>query len=189
MTRFSVVHEQKLHLFIVTPDLGYFAHVHPEQRDDGGFVLQHALPAGEYMVVADFLPEGGTSQMVQKAIIVMGTPSTPPETAGAEGLRVQMKTQDLGAGKHACLTFTVTDARSGQPVTDLQPYLGAPAHLFMIRGDLRDAVHVHPEDRVAAGPTVAFHPLIPAPGRYKVWVQFQRGGRISTTAFEFTVDP
>ena len=177
VSRFSVVHEKKLHLFIVTPDLEYFAHVHPEQVEGGTFMLQHELPAGEYLVVADFLPEGGTSQMVPKAIIVTGTASTPSRATDA-----------AAAGKHACLTFSVTDARSGEPVTDLQSYLGAPAHLFMIRADLRDAVHVHPEERVTQGPAVSFHPLIPAAGRYKVWVQFRRGGRISTTSFEFTVD-
>ena len=28
-----------------------------------------------------------------------------------------------------------------------------------------------------------FQPVLPRPGRYKVWVQVQRGGRVSTAAF------
>jgi hypothetical protein len=183
----SLVHEKRLHLFIVSSDLEYFAHVHPEPQQDGGFELKHPLRAGEYMLFADFLPEGGTFQMVQKAIIVSAPSSSRPKPSTAEGLLVSLKTEDLAAGRHACLTFTVKDAGTGEPVTDLQPYLGAPAHLFVIRSDLRDAVHAHPEEIVATGPSVSFHPLIPATGRYKLWVQFQRAGRVSTTSFEFTV--
>ena len=41
------------------------------------------------------------------------------------------------------LTLTVT--KDGQPVTDLQPYLGAYGHLVALRaGDLA-YLHVHPE--------------------------------------------
>ena len=72
VTKFVELHEKTLHLFVVSRDLRYFAHVHPEQRPDGTFSLSHSLPAGRYMLIADFLPSGGTVQMVQKAIIVSG---------------------------------------------------------------------------------------------------------------------
>ena len=51
-----------------------------------------------------------------------------------------MKTENLVAGKEGRLTFTVTDAKTGAPVTDLEPYLGAPAHMLIVRRDLSDAV-------------------------------------------------
>jgi hypothetical protein len=187
VTNLAVVHERRFHLFVVGRDLQYFAHVHPELASDGRLRLDHPLPPGEYMLVADFLPIGGSSQMVQKAIIVTGTAAAAPRADDRSLLEVRMHTEHLGPGKHARLTFTVSDAKTGAPVTDLEPYLGAPAHMLIVRRDLSDAIHAHPEEQVASGPTVSFHPIIPAVGDYKLWIQFQRAGKVSTTAFEFTV--
>ena len=75
-----------------------------------------------------------------------------------------LKSEDFVAGKYACLTFTVKDAKTGEPVTDLQPYLGAPAHMLIVRSDLTDAVHAHPEELTTGGPAISFHPLVPAAG-------------------------
>jgi hypothetical protein len=191
---FAVVHEKRFHLFIVSTDLEYFAHVHPEQAADGSFVLQHPLPRGDYMLIADFLPQGGTSQMVQRAVIVgdLAEAAVPPALRAAarpsssvvnDGVRVALKVEDFAPGKHACLTFSLADAKTGEPVVDLQPYLGAPAHMLLVRADLSDVVHAHPEELATGGPSVSFHPLVPATGDYKLWVQFQRAGRVTTVPF------
>ncbi len=190
---FRTVHEKTLHLFIVSRDLEYFAHVHPEQLKDGSFRLDHPLASGEYMLIADFLPEDGPTQMIQRAIIVSktGARGSGPGARGSglgardsEDLRVSMKAENLVAGKDGRLTFTVTDAKTGTPVTDLEPYLGAPAHMLIVRRDLSDAVHEHPEEHSTGGPTVSFHPVMPAAGDYKLWIQLQRQGRVFTFPFE-----
>ena len=36
------------------------------------------------------------------------------------------------------------------------------------------------------GPVIAFHTLFPKPGRYKIWAQFKRGGKIVVA--DFVVD-
>ncbi len=199
VTDFETVHEKTFHLFVVSRDLEYFAHVHPERQKDGSFLLKHSLTAGEYMLIADFLPVGGTSQMLQRAIVVGIAPRlskavefenpgpTPRETV-VDGVKVVLKAEDMAAGKDACLTFTLTDAKTGAPITDLQPFLGAPAHMLMVRGGLEDAVHAHPEELQTGGPSISFHPLIPAPGPYKLWIQFRRGGRESTASFVLRAD-
>jgi hypothetical protein len=189
VTKFASLHERLLHLFIVSRDLRYFAHVHPGGRADGSFTLAHPLAAGEYMLIADFVPLGGTPQMVQKAIIVTEGTSAPTASEDASnGLKVAMKVDEaLAAGREAKLTFTVRDGRTGALVTDLQPYLGAPAHMLLVRTDLSDAVHAHPEEQVSAGPEVSFHPIMPSIGSYKLWIQFQRAGQVSTAAFELQV--
>ena len=145
------------------------------------------------MVFADFLPSNATSQMIQRAIIVGKTRARDPGPGARDpgpgtrdvelGIRVSLKAENLVAGKEGRLTFTVTDAQSGAPVTDLEPYLGAPAHMLIVRSDLTDAVHEHPEEHVTGGPTISFHPVIPAAGEYKLWIQVQRGGRVSTFPF------
>jgi len=187
VTNFAVVHERPFHLFVVGRDLRYFAHVHPEGAADGTLRIDHRLPSGEYMLIADFMPIGGTSQMVQRAIIATGGAGRTPQGEDPNGLAVRMYTEDLAVGKHARLTFAVSDATTGMPVTDLEPYLGAPAHMLIVRSDLSDAIHAHPQEQATPGPTVSFHPIMPAPGDYKLWIQFQRAGKVSTTAFEFRV--
>ena len=190
--RLQVVHEKTFHLFIISRDLRFFDHVHPDRRDDGSYELRQALPDGEYMLIADFLPAGETSQMVQRAIVsgrpalasgAVATAGEMARTVTADGLRVRLEAGPMVAGKEVLLTFSVTDARTGTPVTDLQPYLGAPAHMLIVRADLGDAIHAHPEEVATGGPTVSFHPLVPAVGDYKLWIQFQRAGRVVTVPF------
>ncbi|MEO5897190.1 MAG: heavy metal-binding domain-containing protein [Vicinamibacterales bacterium] len=193
VTDFVTIHEKTLHLFIVSRDLSYFAHVHPDPLRDGTFLLRHALPPGEYMLLADFLPNGGSSQMVPRALISPGPrrSSAPPRvattggdlTATVGGVRFSLEPKQVEPGREACLTITMSDEQTGAPVTDLQPFLGAPAHMLVVRADLSDAIHGHPEEIGTGGPTVTFHPLIPADGVYKVWIQIQRGGKVITAPF------
>jgi len=199
---FATVHEKPLHLFVVSRDLEYFAHVHPQQLKDGSFHLEHELLPGEYMLIADFLPANATSQMVQRAIIVSASAKASPAVEAGfsrplgqpvtrsedKGVRVTLKAENLMAGKEGSLTFTVTDEKTGAPVTDLQPYLGAPAHMLIVRTDLSDAVHEHPEEQLTGGPTISFHPLIPAAGDYKLWIQIQRAGRVLTFPFQLRAE-
>ena len=191
---FITVHEERFHLFIVSRDLEYFAHVHPMAVADGSFFLRHTLPAGEYMLIADFLPATGTPQMVQRAIIVPGNRGGGDRGSGvggrgstfeAGGIRGVLEAENLVPGKESQLKVTFSDVATGAPVTDLEPYLGAPAHMLMVRSDLSDAAHEHPEETAAGGPTVSFHPIIPAAGDYRLWVQVQRSGTVLTFAFGF----
>jgi hypothetical protein len=68
-------------------------------------------------------------------------------------------------------------------VTGLEPYLGATGHLLIVDNRLSTAVHGHPEGTRTTGPLVMFGPVFPAPGLYKMWVQFQRHGQIITAPF------
>jgi hypothetical protein len=191
--KFTVVHERPLHLFLVGDGLEYFAHEHPVLQPDGVFMLDVALPKpGPYMAIAEFLPEGGTPQTFQQAFTT-GDPfaravnpavDTAPKVVG--GMRVSLDASQVKAGDTKALTFRIEDAASGAPVTDLEPYLGASAHLLVVAVDLTEALHGHPTED-GRGPAIAFAPLVPRPGLYKVWIQFQRGGTVSTAAFVIAV--
>jgi hypothetical protein len=193
VTRFIDVHDRPLHLFVISRDLERFDHVHPERRDDGTFELRHELPAGEYMLIADFLPANGTMQMLQRAIVTPGfsgplfaaapTPPVSPVEQTAGGLRIRVEHEPLRPRRESLLRFVVSDAESGQPVTGLEPYLGATGHLLIVDNGLSTAVHGHPEGTRTTGPLVMFGPVFPAPGLYKMWVQFQRHGQIITAPF------
>jgi hypothetical protein len=187
------VHERPFHLFILSRDLSTFAHVHPERQPDGAYRVTHDLPPGEYVLLADFLPAGGTSQFVHKAIVTPGYAgplfeslpdiSLLPSEQVVGGLRIRMEAPSPAARRESAVRFQVSDTVTNKPVMDLEPYLGASAHLLIVNRDLTLALHAHPEGSTTAGPTVAFAPVFPAPGRYKLWVQVQRKGEVITAPF------
>ena len=83
------------------------------------------------------------------------------------------------AGKQAKLTLTV--AKDGKPVTDLEPYLAAYGHLVALReGDLA-YLHVHPDGEpgdgtTKPGPSITFFAEVPSAGRYRLYLDFKHGG-------------
>lgn len=198
VTSFATIHERLLHLFVIDRSLQFFRHVHPTQAGDGTFDLRESIPPGEYVVIADFLPQGGVSQMVQRAIVTPGYRGplfpAPPDLAAdtatertMNGVRVQLDAKNLKAGREAVLRFNLSDAATGAPITDLEPFLGAPGHLLIVNADLTEADHVHPEEPTARGPAITFQPLPPAGGFYKLWLQFQRTGVVVTVPFVISV--
>ena len=191
--RFSIVHERPMHLFVVGDGLDYFAHEHPAQQRDGVFMLDVRLPRpGPYMAIAEFLPEGGTPQTFQQMFTTgeaFGRPASPAIDMApkiVDGVRVSLDASMVKAGDTKALTFRIEDAVTNAPVTDLEPYLGASAHLLIVPVDLTEALHGHPTDE-GHGPTLSFAPLLPRPGSYKLWIQFQRAGRVSTASFVIQV--
>ena len=52
MKQFEIVHEKLFHLFIVSQDLQYFAHVHPQLATDGIFRLNTSLPQARKLPAA-----------------------------------------------------------------------------------------------------------------------------------------
>jgi hypothetical protein len=47
-------------------------------------------------------------------------------------------------------------------------------------------LHVHPMESATAGPDVKFMAEVPTPGRYRLYLDFQHGGKVHTA--QFTVD-
>jgi len=187
--RFDLVHDRPMHLFVVGDGLNYFVHDHPAQQPDGLFMLDVPLPhAGPYMAIAEFLPTGGTPQVFQQVFTTADpftrTPAAPADISPKtqDGLRIGIDASSLKSGAEGTLSFRIEDAASGAPVTDLEPYLGASAHLLIVPVDLTEAIHGHPADDLR-GPALSFTPTLPRPGRYKLWLQVQRAGHVSTAAF------
>lgn len=205
---FEVVHEKRYHLFIVSRDMNVFEHIHPEQRPDGTWAITVTLPKpGYYEILSDFLPAGGSSQFIGRTLVTadfdgdlesqaahLEPDAVSSKTAGSISAHVQLEPSILVAGQYGHLSFMLTDAATGTPVTDLQPYLGAFGHALILSEDMRDYVHSHPfegpESDVAkglGGPNVVFEGYMPRPGRYRVWSQFQRKGQVITVPFTVNV--
>jgi hypothetical protein len=206
---FEVVHDKRYHLFVVSHDMTEFQHIHPEQQPDGSWTIEAVLPrAGAYRLVSDFLPTGGAPQLLSRTLVTAGfngdlesqdahleADTTLRKSAGALTAELKFDPPRLIAGQYGHLEFTLTDSRTGESVTDLQPYLGAFGHAFILSEDLRDSVHSHPPEwrdgkEIATGfggPTVLFEGYMPLPGRYRVWAQFLRRGELTTIPFNFEV--
>ncbi|MFE3028330.1 hypothetical protein, partial [Nocardia tengchongensis] len=189
VTQYDNLHDKDLHLIVVRSDAGQFRHVHPTRAADGTWSLDWKWAApGSYRVFADFSPTGGPGELVlSRTVAVAGNVTDKPlppvsRTADVDGYRVTLAGDLNTAGSE--LNFTIT--RDGKPVTDLQPYLGAYAHLVALRATDLAYLHVHPEGEVgktAPGPGVAFHAQAPSDGAYRLYLDFQHGGTVHTAEF------
>jgi len=193
MTRFDVVHEKLFHFFLISDDLQYFAHEHPVLGADGLFRYTAVFPkAGAYRLVCDFYPSGGTPQLHARTFITAGykppaaivvptleTDVYPKTTENLETALEMIPAQPV-AGQPALLFFTLT------PAYGLEKFLGAWGHMLAASADLIDTIHTHPF--VAdGGPRVQFNVTFPREGMYRIWVQFQRKGKVNTAQFTVPV--
>lgn len=200
----EVVHEKLVHLLMVSEDLSWFAHEHPEIQPDGTFVLPFAFPhGGRYVLYNDFTPQRVGMQVVPVELDVAGEKPAPvPLKVSAERtIAVDGYTAKLTAPSPITSLRTqnlaVHLSRDGKPVTDLEPFLGAMGHLIVISQDRKHFVHSHPLESARSGgpdpaarrggPEVVFSAQFPAPGLYKAWSQFQHKGRVITAPFVIEV--
>ena len=162
---------------MVSEDLEFFLHDHPRWTGSA-FELDAVLPkAGLYRVLADFLPEAATPQLLTRSVFVGGGSTTQPVLARdyarkqGENLAVEMSTtpQDPIAGTTTTLRFVLS------PEDGIEPYLGVLGHMLIASDDLIDLMHTHPVT-MQVGPVAEFAVVFPRPRIYRVWVQFQRDG-------------
>ncbi|WP_120727906.1 hypothetical protein [Streptomyces hundungensis] len=189
VTAFKSEHGKELHLVVASDDLAVYRHLHPVRAADGTWSVPAELPeAGGYRVFADFTP-GDTKDaknLVLGADLAVSGAYAPKElpaptaTAPVEDGYTVSLAGDLTPGRTAELKLSVT--KEGRPVTDLEPYLGAYGHLVALRaGDLA-YLHVHPNEG-GPGPVVSFGATVPSAGTYRLFLDFQHGGKVRTAGF------
>ena len=204
--QFAIMHDKLFHLFVVSQDMIEFQHIHPQLEADGSFTIETVLPrAGQYKIYSDFYPVEGIPQVLQRNLATAGYSGdlfssqarlTPDQslTRTVDGLNIELKLEpaQIIAGRPATLKYHLTDAKTGEPVKDLSPYLGALGHTLILSEDQADYVHSHPEElvpestdkeNVRGGPDVTFGALLPRPGVYRIWTQFLRGETLTTVSF------
>jgi hypothetical protein len=213
-------HGHPMHLFVMSPSLDRLWHLHPNQTTgpDGRtlFVQQLPnLPAGQLELFADLVHATGVSETVTAKL----------ETPGAVGSALAGDDSGWSAGdvsntkivwvrdntplvpkKLTTFAFRVEDS-SGQPVEDLELYMGMPGHAVFVRKDRQVFAHVHPsgsapmaaidlampgntshaQHQTAPPSTVTFPYGFPEPGQYRIFVQIKRAGAVVTGAFDADV--
>jgi hypothetical protein len=190
ITEFDERHARRMHLIVVRRDGSGFQHLHPEMDAAGTWTTATRFQApGVYRAFADFSVDGEPRTLATDLFVSGGdfraAPFPPPtSTASTGGYEVELNGEGLRAGRDASLAFTVS--RHGEPVEDLDPYLGARGHLVALReGDLA-FLHVHPEE---AGAGIAFGASFPSAGRYRLYLQFRHEGAVHTAEFTVEVEP
>ncbi|WP_447038999.1 hypothetical protein [Streptomyces sp. DSM 118878] len=192
VTAYEKENTKELHLIVASRDLTTYRHLHPERAADGTWSTRLTLPeAGGHRVFADFHPRGAKKALTLGADLAVAGKSAPKELpaksakATVDGYDVTLK-GGLKPGEAADLTLSV--AKNGRPVTDLQPYLGAYGHLVALRsGDLA-YLHVHPngepgDGATKPGPGVSFTTTAPSAGAYRLFLDFKHKGEVRTAAF------
>ncbi len=199
VTNFAEDKTKRLHFFAIRSDLTGYQHVHPAMDSSGAWTANlGALAPGSWRMYASFIPETGPGKgedfVLSSAVTVPGVVANtalpaPSRTAETDGYTVTVDGEsELTAGIATPLTITIT--QDGKPVTDLQPYLGAYAHLTAFHEGDAAFVHLHPlteADGANGGPTLPFSAVLPQPGNWRLFLQFQVGGKLHTAALTLHV--
>ena len=192
VTSYRDRHERPLHLILVSRDLAVFRHVHPSLGADGVWqVGLDPLASGPYRAFADFAAGDGPELTLGHDVTVTGEPAPRPlpaasSTADVDGYQVELGGTPRAGGEGE---VTLTVRWGGQPVADLQPYLGALGHLVAIREADLAYLHVHPLEGGAAPGQVRFAVEVPSAGTYRLFFDFSHQGVVRTAAFTIDVAP
>jgi len=204
------IHEQPIHLAIVSTDLAEFAHIHPVLQSDDTYGVSHTFAqGGVYWLYADYTPPGGVRIVARFRVEVKGemrpaepliSESQPNVTRTRDGLQIRLTIPaSMRAGQDLRFRFETA-------VSDLEPYLGAWAHVMILSQDRQEFIHAHPLDdaattidnnpwqhsHAAPGPSPSVIETVTGfrkPGIYRMWAQFQRGGKVITFPFTIKVLP
>jgi hypothetical protein len=228
-------HGHLMHLYILRlPDMDLVWHLHPEPDSSGGFTQQlPSMPAGRYALFGDVVHANGLAETAVAEIElpdIAGQPLTGDDAAGVGpplakadynrsvtplpgGYRMvwdRGNETPLHAKRPYLFRFRVEDG-AGEPVHDMELYMGMLGHAAFVRSDRSVFAHVHPSGSVpmaalaltqpenphaghmtmaASGlpAEVSFPYGFPRPGDYRIYVQVKRGGNILTGVFDARVE-
>lgn len=205
----DIQHGKKIHLIIVSKDLSYFDHVHPELQADGSYQVR-VLPkgaaytegkfhnetffanGGEYFLFADYLPTRANHQLERIVLPVAGNPlpatrfTTEKLTSNVDGYEVSLRTEGGKFYNEGMTHMAAVVKKDGVEMvpSDFEDFLAAKAHVVMINENTKDYLHVHPE--IVNG-RLSLHTTFGATGIFRGWLQFQTHGVVHTADFVLDV--
>lgn len=214
----AVQHGHRLHVMVVDGGLEDYAHAHPVANADGTFSFTFTPKLDRpYRLWADFSlrgheetdaghgadghehgegrhDDGVTYASVDLPIGAGAVPSvvaTQSFSAEAGGLRFQLSLESqLRAGEASRVRMAIVDAQ-GRPFTQLEPLMGAFAHIVGFNPGATTMMHVHPDGAeptdmsARGGPTLAFTLEPEVAGPQRLFLQVKANG--SEIAVPFTL--
>ena len=209
LKNYEIAHEKIMHLIVVRKDLQQFQHVHPEFDSlTGEFTVQLTFPTeGPYRIFPDFTPGDDNPQKlaitVYEDINVGNIKNYKPTqlepdarvTKTVYGYEVAFNFLNLKSKQES--QYSLSIKKNGQPVADLQQYLGALGHSVILKEGTLDFIHTHALEAghsmghgsvsSAKGPEIHFAATFPEPGNYKIFTQFKHKGKVITTDYVIEV--
>ncbi len=211
-------HGHLMHLFLIRWPMAErgtdeFFHLHPDQTAPGFFSLAlPSLPAGKYRIFGDIVHENGLAETAVGEVdlpgvtgaVLNGDDAGGAIAGGGEMVWLRDTSRPIVAKQAGLFTFQLQGPDGPE---ELEPYMGMGGHAEFVSLDGSVFAHVHPTGTVPMasvtvaspsammgmhqmqiGKTVSFPFGLPAPGRYRVFVQLRHGG-VKTGAFDLTVAP
>ena len=211
----TVIHERILHAVIISKDLDFFAHIHPEDTGtvtsemltNASFPLLFTFPRpGDYLVGLDFATDYDSYSRTLSLNVAkapeMGRPKIDFSTRkkfGEYQVTLYFSPESIHSGEDTTLRYIIE--KNGKSVTNLEPFLGASMHLAVVSEDLKVFIHAHgsvpgsphnhhdhmhaPPPPEKFGPEIESDIVFPAKGVYKVFSQVKHQGKV--LLFDFMV--
>ena len=221
LKNYEVVHEKIMHFIVIRKDLQYFQHIHPTFNEStGDFNIDVTFPTnGPYRMFPDFTPAKSKDNPQLLPVTLFKdievedlgkytTQNVKPDITGKKTVGdyeisfIIQKQEQLKAQKE--LTYSLVISKNGQPVKDLENYLGALGHSVILRAGNLDFIHTHPktmtgsntdkhmmqgaDTKQSTGPQIDFETSFPEPGIYKIFTQFRHQEKVITVDYAIQVN-
>lgn len=197
-------HTEKIHLLIIDPSLTDYHHEHPKPTSTPGEYTFNFTPqkSGSYRVWADLIPIATDTQeyaMTDIAAPTQGEPFTNREVktvATVDGLKYELTFEKpiIKVGEAALGKLKITTSE-GKVFTQLEPVMGAYAHIVGFSDDYKSIAHIHPMGEEPTKPTdrgvgeLKFHLLPSQPGIMRLFAQVQINGVNKFADFTLEIKP
>lgn len=196
------IHTKRFHALVVESTLTDYHHEHPVAGSKPGeysFTFTPNKP-GDYRIWADITPVSTGKQEYAVADLKATTSSTGVidktinsyATVGHFRFTLSLD-GPLKAGQATMGKVTVT--KDGEPFAQLQPVMGAYAHIVGFYDDWKKVVHIHPmgkeptQPEQRGGPELQFHMEPSQAGFIKLFVQTKIGDQTIFAPFGVMVSP
>lgn len=186
------VHNDRIHLLIFDETLMDYQHVHPLRSKKPGVYVFTWTPQtpNQYKVWADIIPKDSGRQ--EYVMANLGGISKSHAEANRKvnlenkidnlNFTLSFDSPQLESGKAVMGKIVVQDSK-GQHFKQLEPVMGAFAHIVAINEDFNTLAHIHPlgqdpeKSNDRGGPDLNFHFEPSKPGYWKIWVQVKVNGK------------
>jgi hypothetical protein len=187
------VHTQKIHLLIIDDSLTDYSHIHPKPTKDEGvyeFEWSPTKQDANYRIWADLLPINTKTQEYALANL-----TTAKEGKAQINRTVLMQTHVDGINfklsfdsptlqaEKPSMGKVIISEDNGSAVQNLEPIMGAFAHIVGFNEDFQTIVHIHPMGKEPTkvsdrgGPELQFHIEPEKSGFTKLFIQVSINGK------------
>lgn len=190
----ETIHEKEAHIIIVSDDLEYFIHVHPENDRNGKYSVKINLPfGGKYELFIEYKPLGSNKITDRFNLLIEGTEKSKAVFKSErysfvdQNLSVILHpAEDLFSGKEIQIPVAILKGGKELNAANFDNYLGEKAHAVLIGITNFDFLHVHP---MVMNNQLNLHMNIVESGYYRLWLQFQIDGKLYTADFVLYAKP